>query len=278
MNCIQPERAGGGDVEVAAVVGLDLVDRGQDLPADAVLHAGGLVDREQERRDPELVDEEVRDADRRRPGSRASSSGSVGRGRRRGRERRRLDLDDFVLIVTIGFLFLQSRPEVEVEHFSILTTLSSVLDFLVGDLRVTPFDGPAAARLGSLPAVTVPVASGAGEAVAVCSGEAAGRLGGRRLRGGLDRGLRGRLRGVWTGAVASGAALSSGAGAITVGVLSGELVATGSWAGEAAPRIGGEDRGGGERDDDDTAHHRLAGAGGRRTRLFACTGRGAGGV
>ena len=59
------ERAGGGDVEVAAVVGLDLVDRRQDLPADAVLDAGGLVDREQERRDPELVDEEVRDADRR---------------------------------------------------------------------------------------------------------------------------------------------------------------------------------------------------------------------
>ena len=70
MNCIQPERAGGGDVEVAAVVGLDLVDRRQDLPADAVLDAGGLVDREQERRDPELVDEEVRDADRRGAGQR----------------------------------------------------------------------------------------------------------------------------------------------------------------------------------------------------------------
>ena len=56
--------AGGGDVQVAAVVGLDLVDRGEDLPADAVLDAGGLVDREQERRDPELVDEEVRHADR----------------------------------------------------------------------------------------------------------------------------------------------------------------------------------------------------------------------
>ena len=57
------ERAGRRDVQVAAVVGLDLVDRGQDLPADAVLGAGGLVDREQEGRDPELVDEEVRDAD-----------------------------------------------------------------------------------------------------------------------------------------------------------------------------------------------------------------------
>ena len=33
------------------------------------------------------------------------------------------------------------------------------------------------------------------------------------------------------------AAVSAGAGAITVGVLSGELVATGSWAGEAAPRM-----------------------------------------
>jgi hypothetical protein len=60
------QRAGGGDVQVAAVVGLDLVDPGQDLPTDAVLHAGGLVDREQEGRDAELVDEEVRHADLRR--------------------------------------------------------------------------------------------------------------------------------------------------------------------------------------------------------------------
>ena len=80
MNCIQPERAGGGDVEVAAVVGLDLVDRGEDLPAHAVLDAGGLVDGEEEGRDAELVDEEVRHADRRRgPGWRAV--GRVGRGR-----------------------------------------------------------------------------------------------------------------------------------------------------------------------------------------------------
>ena len=81
MNCIQPERAGGGDVEVAAVVGLDLVDRREDLPAHAVLDAGGLVDREQERRDAELVDEEVRHADR----------GGAGRRQRVGRvvERRR---------------------------------------------------------------------------------------------------------------------------------------------------------------------------------------------
>ncbi len=55
--------SGRGDVEVAAVVGLDLVDRGEDLPAHAVLDAGGLVDRQQEGRDPELVDEEVRHAD-----------------------------------------------------------------------------------------------------------------------------------------------------------------------------------------------------------------------
>src|SRR3712207_7876888 len=34
-----PERAGGGHVEVAPVVGLDLVDRREDLPADAVLGA-----------------------------------------------------------------------------------------------------------------------------------------------------------------------------------------------------------------------------------------------
>ena len=63
-----PERAGGGHVQVAAVVGLDLVDRREDLPADAVLRAGGLVDRKQERRDAELADDEVGDADRRGTG------------------------------------------------------------------------------------------------------------------------------------------------------------------------------------------------------------------
>ena len=87
------DRAGGGDVQVAAVVGLDLVDRRQDLPAHAVLDAGGLVDRQQERRDPELVDEEVRDADagRRRAGT-ARRSGCRATGCRRccgpGRRRR----------------------------------------------------------------------------------------------------------------------------------------------------------------------------------------------
>ena len=55
------QRAGGGDVEVAPVVRLDLVDRGQDLPAHAVLDPGGLVDRQQEDRHPELADHEVGD-------------------------------------------------------------------------------------------------------------------------------------------------------------------------------------------------------------------------
>src|SRR4029078_3519133 len=45
------EGAGGGDVEVAAVVGLDLVDRGEHLPAHAVLDTGGLVGRQQEGRE-----------------------------------------------------------------------------------------------------------------------------------------------------------------------------------------------------------------------------------
>ena len=78
------QRAGGGDVQVAAVVRLDLVDRGQDLPADAVLDAGRLVDREQEGRDAELLDEEVRDADR----SRARGRERVARVRDRRRCRR----------------------------------------------------------------------------------------------------------------------------------------------------------------------------------------------
>ena len=74
--------ARGGDREVAAVVGLDLVDRGQHLPRHLVLDPGGLVDRDQERRDPERVDEEVR---ARRsapaPAARARRSGCWCRGR-----------------------------------------------------------------------------------------------------------------------------------------------------------------------------------------------------
>ena len=61
-----PDRTGRAHVEIAAVVGLDLVDRRQHLPAHAVLDAGGLVDREQERRDAEVVDGEVGHANRQR--------------------------------------------------------------------------------------------------------------------------------------------------------------------------------------------------------------------
>ena len=75
--------ARGRHAQVAAVVGLDLVDRGQQLPADAVLRARGLVDRQQERRDPEAVDEEVRDADLGRAGLGQRVRRVVRRGRRR---------------------------------------------------------------------------------------------------------------------------------------------------------------------------------------------------
>src|SRR5439155_20700987 len=86
-----PDGAGGRDVEVAPVVGLDLVDRGEDLPPDAVLDARRLVDRQQERRDPELVDEEVRDADRRRTRQRERERRVV-RGGRAARRARVVDL------------------------------------------------------------------------------------------------------------------------------------------------------------------------------------------
>src|SRR5262249_3358827 len=56
--------AGGGDVQVGAEGGLDLVDRGEHLPGDAVLGAAGLVDRQEEGRDLKGVDDEVGDADR----------------------------------------------------------------------------------------------------------------------------------------------------------------------------------------------------------------------
>ena len=56
--------AGAGEVEVGAEPGLDFVDRGQHLPGDPVFGSAGLVDRQQEGRDLEGVDDEVGDADR----------------------------------------------------------------------------------------------------------------------------------------------------------------------------------------------------------------------
>ena len=52
----------GRNVEVAPVVGLDLVDRGEHFPANAVLTSGRLINRKQERRNSETVDDEVRNA------------------------------------------------------------------------------------------------------------------------------------------------------------------------------------------------------------------------
>ena len=99
------ERAGGGDVQVAAVVGLDLVDRGQHLPAHAVLHAGGLVDREEEGRDPELVDEEVRHT----YPSGAGDRERVARVRRRGRPVRVREVRSREGRILIG-VFLEQSP------------------------------------------------------------------------------------------------------------------------------------------------------------------------
>src|SRR5205823_9809329 len=62
------------------VVALDLVDRRQHLPRDPVLGPGGLVDRQQEGRDAELLDEEVRDAERRRTGGGGGEGRVLGRG------------------------------------------------------------------------------------------------------------------------------------------------------------------------------------------------------
>ena len=67
--------AGARDAEVAPVVGLDLVDRRQHLPGDAVGRAGRLEDRQQERGDLEVFDEEVGHTADDRPGSASGSDG-----------------------------------------------------------------------------------------------------------------------------------------------------------------------------------------------------------
>ena len=83
--------AGAGDAQVAAVVGLDLVDRREHLPGDPVGRAGGLVDRQQERRHLEAFDEEARHArDRRSERQRQRRRQRRRRGRAmRSRRRRR---------------------------------------------------------------------------------------------------------------------------------------------------------------------------------------------
>ena len=100
------EGAGARDVQVASVVGLDLVDRGQDLPANAVLDSGRLIDREQEGRDPELADDEVRNArGGRRARQRIDEAGVAGRRRAVGVAKLRAAVA-IALAVLLGSLIL----------------------------------------------------------------------------------------------------------------------------------------------------------------------------
>src|SRR4029453_9513920 len=111
-----PDRARGRDVQVAPVVALDLVDRGEHLPAHAVLQAGRLVDRQQERRDTELADDEVRDPGRsRRAGQRvdeagvAAGGGAVGAAERPGAPRAPLRGDLFRRLLLLPRLALVAQ-------------------------------------------------------------------------------------------------------------------------------------------------------------------------
>src|SRR6185503_9473382 len=136
----------------AAVVRLDLVDRREDLPADAVLDAGGLVDRQEEGRDPELVDEEVGDAD----------AGGAGLGERDGRVlegRRAVGVAGRVAGVGRRRRILVPRPLVEVELVVVelaLEDLAVVLRAAHDAARLRLVSVVAAARSG------VPAAEAAG--------------------------------------------------------------------------------------------------------------------
>ncbi len=55
-----PQRPRRGHVQVAAIVGLDLVDRRQHLPPHPVLDPRRLIDRQQKDRHPELPNHEIR--------------------------------------------------------------------------------------------------------------------------------------------------------------------------------------------------------------------------
>ncbi len=77
-----PQRTRRRHVQVAAVVGLDLVDRRQDLPPHPVLDPRRLIDRQQKHRHPELPNHEIRHTRReRRARQRIDEAGVRARGR-----------------------------------------------------------------------------------------------------------------------------------------------------------------------------------------------------
>ena len=125
------EGAGGGDVQVRAEGGLDAVDRGEHLPRDPVLGSAGLVDREEEGRDRELVDDEVRDADRRRAEVRDGDGGvRVGRSAVGVAILRRLDRLVRILTLILRFRVVRFAPALAAAAVS-LTGLSGDLVELV---------------------------------------------------------------------------------------------------------------------------------------------------
>ncbi len=75
-----PQRTRRRHIQVATVIRLDLVDRRQNLPTHPVLDPRRLIDRQQERRNPELLDEEIRHPDRRHTRQRDRQAGVVGAG------------------------------------------------------------------------------------------------------------------------------------------------------------------------------------------------------
>src|SRR5688572_27521842 len=74
-----PLGARGRDVQVRAECRFDPVDGGEHVPRNAVLGAARLVDRQEERRDREAVDDEVGDADGGRPKGRNAQGGVLPR-------------------------------------------------------------------------------------------------------------------------------------------------------------------------------------------------------
>ena len=130
---------------------------------------------------------------------------------------------------------------------------------MVGDLRVTPFEGPAAARASARRGGARGLGGRGGGRGLLRGGLRRGGVGGRRLRGGLGRRLGRRSRsGVSAGivAVTSGAAVSAGAVRDHRGRALGRARRLRILRGRGRAEDGGEDRRSGQRDDEDAAHHR----------------------
>ncbi len=186
---------GRGDIEVGAEGRLYLVDRGQYLPGDSVLGTAGLIDREQEGRDLEGVDDGIGDPD----GSGSKGRGGEARVPRRGSAIRvsQDGLGNAVALIHRHVLGGLALPLLLGEE-ALAATVPAALAGLAVAGPASAGAGRGSARSGAAPSGRL-AAAGAAAGAAAARAAAARAAGGTsaaevRQLGDLDVGVRERLR------------------------------------------------------------------------------------